>query len=357
MHPFFAPLSRYEAALLLTTLSVGEQRAAQLLERMAEPSRSRLLQLCQALLAMPPETRRPLMASQFKGILAREGRAQLDLIDPTWLLHALRGESPRMVGALLMGLQPSTMNALLGRLPATIRRHLPPKQQLQSIDGTLLIDLHIALAARFAPMPEPPSSNARSFDDLLFLEREELFRVVRDLGFTELGQAFAAVEKVALLELCRRLEKSQAHELLRAVKSASNVDQPDAQTARHFLSKIVVNFDDVEEFLQKSGLWRLARASFRNDPAWLAAFCQRLPRQAGSQFNELCNRAQETLSDSADDVRLRLRDAILLRVVQLSRLGQMGSMWQQAQVVFHDQAGCEALLAAGEAAAAPDPAP
>lgn len=346
MHPFFASLDRYEVSLLLTALTVGGEAAVSTFSLLAEPTRSRLQERAEALAAMPPDTRKSLMGTELKALLSVEGQGgSLDWIDATWLVHALRGEPPRIVGAILLGLQASSMHALLKRLPHTIRRQLPPKSELSAVDPRLLTDLRLLFARRFAPMLEPPAGNSRQFEDILFLERDELYRLIRDLGLTELGQAFAVVEKMALLELCRRLGKAQAFELLQAVKSASKVDQPDAKTAQHFLSKIVVNFDDVEEFLQKSGLWRLARAAFRNEQNWLTALTQHLPRQAGAQFGELIIRAQETIGEDFDDnVRLRLRDAVLLRVVQLSRAGTVAPLWQEAQVKFHDPEACRAIL-------------
>lgn len=356
MHPFFASVDRYEVALLLTAMTVGGDEAEQKLSVLSEPLRGRLLECIGALRAMPEEMRKPLMTTEFKALLAQEGQAAaLDWIDSTWLLHALRGEPPRIVAIVLLGLQAGPMNALLKRLPHTIRRQLPPKQELSEVDPKLLADLRLLFLRRFAPMPEPAVGPTRSFEDVLFwLERDELFRLIRDLGLTELGQAFAVVEKMALLELCRRLGKAQAFELLHAVKSASRVDQPDAKTAQHFLSKIVVNFDEVEEFLQKSGLWRLARCTYQLDPAWLSALQQRLPRQAGHQFGELCTRAQETLGEQQDDdVRLRLRDAILLRVIQLVRAGTIQPSWQESQIQFNDPEACQAILDAPPEGSAP----
>jgi hypothetical protein len=346
MHPFFDVLDRYEVSLLLTALTVGGEQAIALFASLGEPLGPRVSERAQALLAMPEETRKPLMATELKSILGQEGQVtSLGWIDATWLLHALRGEPPRIVALILLGLESGPMNALLKRLPHSVRRQLPPKSELSAVDARLQSGVRQLFALRFAPMPEPSAGAMRDFEEIIYtLERDELYRLIRDLGLTELGQAFAVVEKMALLELCRRLGKAQAMELLAAVQHASQVDQPDAKTAQHFLGKIVANFDDVEEFLQKSGLWRLARASWQGPSFWLTAMTQRLPRQAGQTFGDLLNRAHETLSEQEEEVRLRLRDAILLRVVQLAREGHIRPNWQESQVDFHDKAACQAVL-------------
>lgn len=344
MHPFFAPLSPFETSILLTCFTLGSEPAPEALQHLGEPMQSRVRERAEALLAMPQETRTPLLVQELKALMAHGGQSGLELVDPTWVLHHMRGETPRMCGTILLGLPAPLMRSVLKRLPAAIRRALPPKSELQAIRPRLAQDVRTSFSANFAPMPASSSSNVKGLHDILFLERQELYHLIRDLGLTELGLAFAAVEKMALVELCRRLEKKQAHELIAAVQSASQVDVPDASVAQHFLSKIVVNFENTEEFLQKSGLWRLASACTHEDDAWCVALSQRLPRQAGTLFVELLARAKDMLAEQTDEVRLRLHDAILVRVVQLARKGDLSAHWGSAEVAFHDTQGCLHIL-------------
>lgn len=347
MHPFFSGLDNYEVALLVTTLGVGGMQAQDAFEALGEPLRARLTERAQQLAQMAPEVRQSLMGSELKELMSQSAGSSLELVDPTWLVHRLRGEGPRVVGLVLLGLPAPAMRSALRRLPSAIRRQLPPKSQLLHLPKGLARELRALFATRFVPMPRP-GPGPRGVRELLFLQRLELYHLVRDLGFIELGQAFAAVEKTALVELCRRLAKEDAHALIRAVQTAAEIDRPDTKTAQHFLSKVVVNFEDAEEFLQKSGLWRLARATINEPPAWHRAMVQRLPRRVGLLFGEHLARARELELGEDTELCGRLQDAILVQVQLMARRGKVQRAWADAPMAYRDPAACEAALQAAD---------
>lgn len=350
MHPFFSGLDTYEVALLVSTLGVGGPDAQGALDYLADPLRGRLSERAQQLAQMAPEVRQSLMGAELKDLLSQNAGSALELVDPTWLVHRLRGEGPRVVGLVLLGLPAPAMRSALRRLPSAIRRQLPPKSELLGLPKGLARELRATFAARFAPMPRP-NPGPRGVQELLFLQRTELYHLVRDLGFIELGQAFAAVEKTALVELCRRLSKTDAHTLIQAVQTASQVDRPDTKTAQHFLSKVVVNFEDAEEFLQKSGLWRLARATINEPGAWQRAMVQRLPRRVGLLFGEQLARAREMQLGEDTELCARLQDAILVQVQLMARRGTVQRAWADAPMAYNDPAACAAALQAAEGVA------
>ncbi len=191
-------------------------------------------------------------------------------------------------------------------------------------------------------MPEP-TAGPRGLQDLVHMERAELYRLVRTLGLTELGQAFASVEKMALVELCRRLPRSTAEELIQAVQSASTVDMPDSQAAQRFLTRVVMNFEDTEEFLQRSGLWRLARGMVDEPDSFLQAMVQHLPKRSGATLRGYVLRAREL--ESADmSATARCKDGILVRAVLLAREHSPNSMWATGPIAFGDPPACETAL-------------
>jgi hypothetical protein len=173
------------------------------------------------------------------------------------------------------------------------------------------------------------------FREIIHLERKELYRLMRDLGLVELGQAFVAVGKLALAELCRRLPRSKAEELILAVRRSSRVDAPDLKTAQRFLSRVVVNFDDTEEFFQKAGLWRVAKACLLESEDFRAAFRQRMPRDAGGLFDEYIQKAHEW-EELTPEVLGRLQDSIVVRVKALSETSVLSPRWSQLELTLND---------------------
>ncbi|MEK7705788.1 MAG: hypothetical protein AAB426_12580, partial [Myxococcota bacterium] len=225
------------------------------------------------------------------------------------------------------------VRAVLKRLPTGIRKQLPPKEEVTRIPLELVRAVRQTFESRFHAMPAP-STRGFAFRDIMQLERADLYRLMRDLGLIELGQAFVAVGKMALAELCRRLPRDKAEELILAVRGASTVDVPDIKSAQRFLSRVVVNFQDTEEFFTKAGLWRLAKASLIEDGSFRTAFKQRLSPEAGRLFVSYAEKAAE-LQDLSEDVLRRLQDSVLLRIRELSRRGAIAPQWQSTEMVLH----------------------
>jgi hypothetical protein len=350
MHPFFEPLDDRDTMLLLTTLTMGSSADVAVFERLPDAARDRLKAKAQALLAIPTEKRVPFMVHEIKQALAFKGLRGAERCDPSWLLHGLKGESPRVVAAILVTLPTPTVRALLEKLPPGIRQRLPPKEEMKRVPLELVRSVRQMFESRFSAMPKP-SARGFGYRDIIQLERTEIFRLIRELGLVELGQAFVSVGKMALAELCRRLPRDKAEELIMAVRAASRVDLPELKSAQRFLSRVVVNFTDTEEFFQKAGLWRLAKASTLEDPGFRAAFRQRLPREAGLVFESYLDKATET-GEAGEDALKRLQDSILVRVRYLAHKSAISARWGEVEMSYHDPTAA----AAAEAAVAQPPA-
>lgn len=350
-HPFFSALDDFEAALLLTTLTMGGSDKIALFNDVCEPTRTRITERGEALVAIPTEARVALMVHELKERLTPSDASGLEQVDYTWLLEAMRGESVRVVGLVLLGLPAAMTRVLVDRLPQALRETLPPKAQLRRVEPTVALLVRQRIARRLAPMPPAPSREAQwGLRELTLLSRRELRVVCRDLGLIELGQAFAAVGRMALVELCRRLPKDYAAELIDAVQVAAKMAAPNKSDVQRFLARVVVNFDDTEELFQKAGLWRLSRALLGQPPADNRAIAQRFPRQAGRLLLEYLERIREEAAPDSAQVAT-FADEALVRVVVLSRIHQIDAAFGEAKVSYSNSAAAQtALLLATEMA-------
>lgn len=350
MHPFFAPLDAHDLGLLLTALTRGggaEQR--QLFAYLPAARRAALDDKAEALLQIPADKRVALMVRQLKELVGQGGRRGIERVDPSWLAEALAPESPRMIATLLLPLPQPVMRSVLRRLPAAVHAALPSRESLASVPPALAAALALRFERSFAAMPAPPSGPWQLLD-IVHLERRDLAALVRDLGLVELGQAFAAVGRRALLDLLKRLPRQHAEELVQAVRVASRVDVPDLQRAQRFLSRVVVNFEDTEEFIQKAGLWRLAKATAAAEATALAALMQRLPRRAADLLAGFRERAQQ-MEEVDAAAAARLQDGILVRLALLAGAGRLTGPLPPAGMRYHDAAAAEEALAAAQAPA------
>jgi hypothetical protein len=354
-HPFFAPLDDQRLTLLLITLTVGGKEQVGLFKFLPEQVGQALTEKALALQQIAADVRVPLMVRELTAALERNGQRGVERLDPSWIVHGLKGESPRLVGSILLNLPAPLVRSVLRRLPPAVRDHLPPKSQLSRIAPALSRHLRILFESRFAPMPLRHGEGF-AFVDIIHLERGELFLLIRDLGLTELGQAFVAVGKMALVELCRRLPRAHADELIHAVKSASQADLPDPKTAQRFLSRVVVNFQNTEEFLHKAGLWRLAKALRGTDPSFWVTLGQRLPRRTAHFLRAYVDKAGE-MEDLSQEVQQRLHDGVLVRIVSLARAGSIGEAYAKLKMDYHDPGAAEAALSQNESKPGPESKP
>jgi hypothetical protein len=336
MHPFFEPLSDREAMLLLTTLTVGGSNETGIFRHMGEAA-GRLDAKAKELLGIAKDKRVPFMVAQIKQAISFKGLRGVEKVDPSWILQGMRGESPRVVAAILISMPPQTVRSVLKRLPPGIRKNLPPKDELKRVPVELVRAVRQIFESRFHAMPESMQGKTFGFKDLIHLERRELYRLMRDLGLVELGQAFVAVGKLALAELCRRLPRAKAEELILAVRSASQVDAPDLKSAQRFLSRVVVNFNDTEEFFHNAGLWRISKACLIEDMTFRQAFRQRMPRDAGELWMGFIDKASE-MAELTPELSKRLQDTILLRAKDLSKRQILSARWAQLEITYHDPA-------------------
>ena len=313
-------------------------------ERLPAEMAGRVQEKARALLAIPGDKRIPLMVRELKNVLATNGQRGIERIDPTWIVNALRGESPRVVAIVLMDMPGPVVRPILKRLPVELRRALPPKDELRSVADPIAQGLRHVFAARFHPMPQPlPSDAPGVVADIIHLERVEVFHLIRDLGLLELGQAFASVGKMALLELCRRLPREKADELISAVRLASTSDVPDKRSAQRFLARVVDNFEDTEEFFQKAGVWRLAKGVRLQSESFHHAFAQRIPRKAGLLLLSYLKKTDE-MEDLTQEALMRLQDGVLVRIVLMAQRGFIHQDWSKKQITYHDPQAAALVL-------------
>ena len=116
MHPFFEPLSERDAMLLITTLTVGGRDELQLLDYLPTDRRAAIQDKAQALLNVEREKRVTFMVSQLQEALRTKSNRGIARIDPSWLAHELKNESPRVVGSVLISLPPKTIKSVVRRL-------------------------------------------------------------------------------------------------------------------------------------------------------------------------------------------------------------------------------------------------
>lgn len=327
------PLNQREQTLLLTTLSFGGSGGSGLFGHLPQKEAERLEAKVAVLEEIPREKRVPLMVRELRKLLTFRDRQALGGVEPSWLIAGFRGEAPRTVAIVLMHMPSAVTKEIVDRLPAAIRDAMPDRSELSDISLDVVKLVRARFNAKFASMPASTQFEEFGFRQLVALSARELVTVVRKLGAEELASAFVTVGKRALAELLRRLSTREAEELISAVKRVAREDRMESGAAQAFLGKVLDNFQNTDELFQKAGLWRLARAVASEDLLFVRQLSQRFPRAHGRLLGDYLSRVNER-DDEVDGVRIR--NAILVEVIDLSRRGKIDVRYAQAIDFFEE---------------------
>ena len=350
----FYPLSPRLTMLLCVIFTQDGQDDLHVLEQMNEDDAYLLQEKAEQLLALDGERRVALVVREMRNHIQFAGLVGLEAIDPSWLLAGIRGEQPRTIGIILSQLSTAARGQILERLPPPVRQRVPPKSELRTARLDIMRLVRQKFESRFATMAPPPGEPTHFFfKDIALLEARELLQLVRALGIEQLAAAFHAVGQRKLAELCTRLHRQAAQELVNAFKETEPRDVMSLEEANDFLARMVLGLHAQEgetgkeqyqrELFQKAGLFRLAGAARAERPAFIRQLAQRIPRTHGKLLAQYVDRINA--SEVLDLVKLRrLQDLVLVRIEKLASRGKVDPRYLKFEFCFwgeEEEAGAE----------------
>ena len=344
------PLDRRQQSLLLTAMSFGGAEARELWRFLPDEDAHLIADKAARLEEIPREKRVPLMVRELRGLMSFRAVKGLDGVEPSWLAAAFKGESPRVIAAVLMFLPSSLSRQIIARLPEGVQKALPAREELKNIPMEVIKLVRSRFDQKFIVMPLERDLTDLGFEDVVLLSAKELITLVRSIGADEIACAFLAVGKRALAEFLSKLSPQDGEELLAAVRRADVKDGMELKSAQTFLGKVLTAspsrpvghntaagikgaggntsgtaFTNTDELFQKGGLYRLARALSVEDETAVRQLVQRFPRAHGRLLLEYLERVREREHD--DDAVRRLRDHILVSIANLSRRGKIDARY------------------------------
>ncbi len=349
---FFYPLSPRLTMLLTTIFTQGGADDLPLVDLLPESESQILKEKAQTLLELDGDKRVGTVVREMRRQVQFAGLVGLEALDPSWLLAAVRGEQPLAIAIILAQLSASVRSRILSLLPSAVRARVPAKEDLRNVPLEVMRIVRQKFESRFEVMRMPLGAVQQFyFRDLSTLEGRELTRLVRALGIEELGSAFLTIGKRKLAELCHKLGRESAAELLAAVRETDLQDAMDVGEANVLLTRILAGLKlgeaqklsrrELEDrfqraLFQKAGLFRLAKAVRAERPAFAQQLAQRLPRNDGRVFLSYVYRINET--NEVDDTKLcRLQDLVLLRVHKLAERGLINPGLLEFTFQYHSE--------------------
>ncbi len=349
----FYPLSPRQTMLLTTIFTQGGADDLQILELLADDDAYLLQEKAEQILQIEGHRRAAVIVGEMRRQIQFAGIAGLEAIDPTWLLSGIKGEQPLTIGIILAQLNQTARSRILQSLPPAVRAKVPAKEDLAGTKLEIMRVIRQKFEAKFVTMLAPPSEPTNFyFKDIALLDARELVQLVRALGIEELASAFLTVGRRKLAELCTKLGRQAAEELIGAVKETEERDAMDINDANDFLSKMLIGLklDEArgvelgeakerftKEILQKAGLFRLAKAVRAERPAFVQQLAQRIPKSHGRLLRNYVYRLNEV--DELDEIKLRrLQDLALYRVEKLAARGKVNPRYLKFEFCYWGEA-------------------
>ncbi len=334
----FYPLSPRLTCLLGTIFTQGGGDDLPIIDFLGEEDAYVVRERAEVLLALDGAKRATVVAGEMRRQFQLRGLIGLDQIDPSWLLAALRGEQPTTIGIVLAQLSTSTRSRILSQLPPAVRDRVPGKDELKHVRLEVMRVVRQLFEAQFATMPVPPGEPTNFFfRDIVLLDGRELLQLVRAMGLNELGAAFLTVGRRKLAELCQRLGREPAEQLVAAVKQTEARDAMDLNDANSFLQRMLLGLklDEARgvsagdardrfqrELFQRAGLFRLAKGIRAERPLFVKQIGQRMPRSHGRLLRTYVEKMDDMITYDEAKIR-RLQDLILYQVEKLAARGKV----------------------------------
>lgn len=340
----FYPLSPRLTMLLCTMFTQGGEEDLPSLEHLNEDDAFLVQEKAQQLLQLDPDKRVAVVVREMRRQMQFAGLANLEAIDPSWLLAGVRGEQPAVIGIILAQLSAGARSRILAHLPPKVRARVPNKEDLKHTRLEMMRIVRHAFESKYAAMPTPPGEPTDFyFKDITLLDARELVQLVRALGLEQLAAAFMAVGRRKLAELCHRLGTQAADELIAAYKETEQRDAMNINDANDFLSRMVLGLRSGparqekesfhKELFQKAGLFRLASAARAERPVFIQQLAQRIPRSHGKLLSQYVYRINE--NEEVDWVKLRrLQDLVLYRIEKLAARGKVNPRYLKFQFCY-----------------------
>lgn len=345
----FYPLSPRQTMLLATIFTQGGADDLPMLELLADDDAFLLQEKAEQILQIDGPKRVAIVVGEMRRQIQFAGIAGLEAIDPTWLLSGIKGEQPLTIGIVLAQLNQTARSRILSNLPPAIRAKVPGREDLKNTRLEVMRVVRQKFESKFVTMLAPPTEpTAFYFKDVALLDARELVQLVRALGIEELASAFQTVGKRKLAELCTKLGRQAAEELIAAVKETEVRDAMDINDANDFLSKMLLGLklDEArgispteakerftKELFQKAGLYRLAKAVRTERPAFVQQLAQRIPKTHGRLLRNYVYRLNE--ADELDEIKLRrLQDLILYRIERLAARGKVNPRYLKFEFCY-----------------------
>jgi hypothetical protein len=223
----------------------------------------------------PKEVRLTIVLKLLGYLVQHVRNRHLEMVHPTWIAESLRNEDPQIVLEILNQFSADFRNSVTNYLQPSVAPVANPLKTGSLDCNQVVFDI---FCNRFAPMSAPWGEAELGLETLYLLKGEDVMTLVTEIGFREIGRAFALAGKAAVTAAVNRVPEERREDFLEAVRAAMNNPPERNKLAAQRLSALASR--PLEESILRLGLKRLA-VILRDWTVALRKLAQRIPRDLG----------------------------------------------------------------------------
>ncbi|MBU50133.1 MAG: hypothetical protein CL920_15700 [Deltaproteobacteria bacterium] len=319
-------LSNEHSILVLTLLILEGEQDLDILRMFPDETAEPLLQAGQALSEIGPRKQvLPQLITELKKRLKLANKSTTEHFSADWLAEFLQHESPIAISCVLRNFPRPIANQIAKNFPPTVTQSLPT--QPGTVEPEILRVVQEAFEGKVPELPEyePEELNLSA---LKAAKAEEIYMLIREIGFVELAVAFRGAGKGPLTELCRRLGAEEAENLLSTIKRLPPSPSDEVKAAQRSIRAISFTHSSRSEIVEEAGLNLLHAALLSLPERERQLIAYRLPKRIGQRL---------LLPESTpiDDLqRLKLQHRIANTLQYLSEKERIAPFWKHIEITL-----------------------
>lgn len=248
-------------------------------------------------------------------------------IHPGWVLEAIRGESPRVVGLVCRYLPGSHVRYIIKHLPKETRDKLPSLSESFGVPKELIEPVKEFLSQKFFSAKQPSSDQTFSCQHIPWMNSKDLRRMIRELGYAEIRKAFSQVDPKVVRTFLTRFSLEEAKRVRRHIEQGPPVLEADRTQAQKHIVSMDLDVGRAEELPFELGLSVLAECVRAEESEWIEGVIVRLEPSEGYVLRR---HVREALGRERKEDVERRKSELLGLIRDLADRGQIARYWRSS---------------------------
>lgn len=301
-------LSEKNQAFLLTCAMRDGEKAVALLDYVVDAPVEKLRAILGELAKVPKPQLKKEHWDGLTGVRGGEGQETLlEYAEAGWILENFKDESPRVLAWLMSRIPKAKAGRVLSGLSKETRKALKGVKAGPMSPGVEAY-LRNKFEARFPKVSIDKIQDEGFFEKLSGFKSDQLVKLIREIGLTEMSVAFSKVNRAATRAILHRLNVQDAKELRHRIKEGDETNLTAQREAQLNILSMELENVSPDELTLEIGFKVFSQAFNKEDASVAPLFIYKLPQRQGYILKRYID--QNTSANKTEKVE-KVREVIL----------------------------------------------